>query len=102
MKMDDNMVEHEHAGNGWVVVQDTGQDCVHVMAAGPISLGTQAFLAWNKKLKTQTIQVMQDGSKEFKPMPVPIPEGCMDEVRKLRADLASGKKKIVNTRIVKA
>jgi len=96
MKATDNIdydFTHDHAGNGWAIVQDMGDNFWRVSAIQKDGVDSRsAFLAWGKKLnRTRT----SDGER-------PLTGETLAAVRALRKELKSGEKIVHYQRILPA
>lgn len=94
--MKNTQMKHRHGGNGWIIVQELGDDCVKVVNCGINDIGDQVFMAWEKCLEEETV------TKGKITLVVPIPARAQPAVDALREALKSGTKRIVDTRIVAA
>lgn len=88
------LVNHEFGGNGFVVVQPVTACHSRIVFAGKGTLGTQAFLAHHDLLR------------EDNPLPGATTARISPELKPavdaLRADLASGRKRVVASHIAVA
>lgn len=82
-------LHHDHAGNGWIMVENIDEEFCRVVSAGRGQLSPQAYLAWKPKLK---IQMQQD-----KVTPQPIRDDVKPAVMALRAEIKAGEKEVVGT-----
>jgi len=93
MKATDNIdydFTHDHAGNGWAIVQNLGDNFWRVVAIGRESLDTRVVpMAWGKKL-TRSLYPISD--KPNAPLePRKLTGKLLDQARELREQLATGK-----------
>jgi hypothetical protein len=103
MKPTDNInydFTHDHAGNGWAIVQNLGDNFWKVCAIQRDGIdATRASLVWGKKLNRTLVPENPD-DKKSKLIPIPLTGKVLEAVEKLRAELSAGKKKIVDQRVV--
>lgn len=95
---------HDHGGIGWVMVENLDKDYCRVSGMSDKEVGTQAFLAWKKKLKPMKYPV--DKLNPNAPTgPILLkhkPAKALDALTAMRNALLSGSKKVVQTHIVNA
>jgi len=86
---------HDHAGNGWAIVQDLGDN--HYRVASITKNGVDArvaFVACGTKLKRTTM--LNDGLFSEQPLVGSV----LKAVEEMRADLREGRKRVVEQRVV--
>lgn len=83
---------HKHAGNGWAIIQNLGDNNYRVVAIGRNSLAKQAFVAWGKKLEITRKPKVEKGPE----LPVRLEGEILEAVKALRSDLKSGRATIGN------
>lgn len=87
-------LNHQHAGNGWMMVEDIDDDWCRVVSS---SLN-QAFLVWKKKISISKIRERYD-DPESPMVDVKIREGHVKkQLMELRKKIKSGQTTVVNTR----
>ncbi len=91
---------HDHAGNGWAIVQGLGDNFWKVCSIQRDGIDkTRAMLAWGKKLK-RTLVAEDPKDPKSRQVPIPLTGAVLEAVEELRADLNAGRKKIVEQRVV--
>lgn len=92
-------LKHAHGGDGFAIVQDLGDEYVRVSGITRTGvIGSQAFLAWTKKLSP----MLRAPDRERPTVKQPFTKEQMNALNQIRGELASGKKKVVATHIVPA
>lgn len=94
---------HDHAGNGFFMVENIDQDWCRVTRADPSNAGKfcQAFLVWKKKISVFHMREDPMDSKS-KLVPRAIPEKMISELETIRRGIACGEIEVVATRFRKA
>jgi hypothetical protein len=88
---------HDHAGNGWAIVQDCGDNYWRVVAITRDGVDTRhAMMAWGKKLKRTALPEVANGPLLERPLTGKV----LAAADALRADLREGRKRVVEQRIV--
>jgi len=80
-------LRHDCGGGGWAVVEVYDDDFVRIVDAAVIAYPTRAILAWAKMLRAQAERI-SDRSLPF--------------IEELRRDLASGKTRVKDQRVIPA
>lgn len=105
-EMLENQVEHRYGGNNWCVVANREEEWMDLINASEITPGTHIFHCWSRcvtvEKKLENIGTPENPKWVKSDKNVPIKPEILDKVNAIRKDLASGKKIIKNTRLVKA
>lgn len=102
----ENSMDHRYAGNGWAVVEAYPDDWVAAVYIGKATVGSQLFLCWNRLLSPEKLKENQGTIEQPRWVTTdrnkPIHHTLLSKLNEIRADLASGRKVIHNTRLVNA
>jgi hypothetical protein len=97
-KMKDYDLTHDHAGNGWVVLQVLEGNFYKVAPIAKGEIQMRAFLAWGGKL-SPTLQNKDPRDPKSVREPVPIVGQMRDHLYNLREQIKTGKIKIKETHL---